>query len=463
MSEQNGTTTLTPEIQTMVADSVARAFFASAYGTSHNNERDYYLTLGYPENPNYLSYYNWATRDTLGRRLVRNLPKHTWQYPPTVRDTDDPSAPKTPFMQAWETLVTKHKLWQAFRRVDKQSCIGNYAILFLGLRGARRASMPVERRQRTLDDLLYVRPYSQRYLRVEEFENDTQSERFGLVKKYSLRSATTPTERLNEPLREVTPPGVMIDASRAIHVAEDLIEDDIFGVPKLLGTYPRLIDLMKIAGGSAEMFWRHAKREVTLSARDGFRFDSPEDKQKLETQVEEFTHKMRDFLFVHGIDINSLPPGIQSPLEHFQVQAALIAADWEIPQRLLFGSERGELASSQDIRNYVSVISGRQQDFAQPTILEATIMRLVEFGILPEPAMPLTYDWPDLFSLGEEEEAKIAADWATAIERYDRADTQSGGSIVSREEARSTVFAGLGLPAEEEPMPGEDNLGDEDV
>ena len=79
MSEANGTSELNPEIFQFISETVARAFLGSRFGTSHQGVRDYYQVLGYPQNPTYEMYYDWATRDSLGRRLVRNLPQHTWQ------------------------------------------------------------------------------------------------------------------------------------------------------------------------------------------------------------------------------------------------------------------------------------------------------------------------------------------------------------------------------------------------
>lgn len=464
MSETNGTTSVAPtNLMEVFTDALSRMMFTQHFGTSHHEMRDYYEVLGYPRESTYLTRYDYATKDSLGRRLVRNFPRHTWQYPPTIRDTEDVTL-TTPFMEAWETLVRRHKIWRRFERVDRQACIGNYAILFFGLRGRENAAEPVQQRARTLDDLLFVQSYSQRYVRVETFETDTTSARFGLPKTYQLERGPEPQTASDEALAGIPLVPTTIDASRVVHVAEDLIEDDVFAVPRLESMIPRLIDLMKIAGGSAEMFWRHASRELAFSVdSDKFRFEGDDAKAKFETQVEEFIHKMRRFLLVEGMNIKELAPGVVSPLDHFQTQAALLAADSEIPQRLLFGSERGELASTQDIRSYVAVVAGRQVHFAEPTIIDATIERLVQFGILPEPAMPLIYEWPNLFDLGEEEMAKIAADWATAIQRYDQADIQSGGSIIHREEARATIFAPLGIAPEEPADPEEPFLGDEDI
>ena len=463
MSETNGTTDrnlLTPEVMQFVSDTVARSMFGQPFGTSHGELRNYYETLGWPYESTYETRYAYATKDSLGRRLVRNFPRHTWQYPPVIRDTEE-QGETTPWMEAWESLVTKHQLWRRFERVDRQACIGNYAILFFGLRGREVPSERVTGRQRSAEDLLYVRPYSQRYVRIENYEGDATSERFGLPSTYRLQRGTRPRTNRDEPIDDVPLVATDIDASRVIHVAEDLIEDDVFGVPKLEGTIPRLIDLMKIAGGSAEIFWRHAGREIAITAQENFDFGEGEKAQFL-AQVEEFTHRMRNFLFLHGMEAKTLPPGVESPLEHFQVQASLISADWDIPQRLLFGSERGELASTQDIRGYVATIAGRQQHFAQPVVVEATIARLTQYGILPEPAMPLIYEWPDLFSLGDEELAKIAADWATALQRHSQAEMTAGGAVITREEARATIFAPLGIPAEEPLEPAEEDIGNED-
>ena len=64
----------------------------------------------------------------------------------------------------------------------------------------------------------------------------------------------------------------------------------------------------------------------------------------------------------------------------------LISAASGIPLRIMTGSERGELASTQDDGNWASRIEERQLHFAEPMILRPLIDRLIELRALPEPS-----------------------------------------------------------------------------
>ena len=71
--------------------------------------------------------------------------------------------------------------------------------------------------------------------------------------------------------KSVLPIGTgLVHASRVIHVAEDILDDEVYGIPRLEPLYNYLDDLLKVVGGSAEMFWLDAKRRLVFSLRDEY-------------------------------------------------------------------------------------------------------------------------------------------------------------------------------------------------
>ena len=73
----------------------------------------------------------------------------------------------------------------------------------------------------------------------------------------------------------------------------------------------------------------------------------------------------------------------------------LISATTRIPVRILTGSERGQLASSQDDENWADVISARQEQHVGPALLMPVINRLIWLGVLPEPTnTAVSIRWP---------------------------------------------------------------------
>ena len=121
-----------------------------------------------------------------------------------------------------------------------------------------------------------------------------------------------------------------------------------------------------------------------------------------------------------GVTVSDLGSEVVDPAGPFGVIIGLIAAATGIPQRILLGSERGELASSQDASNWAGAIASRQLNFAEPTILRPLIDRFIQWGALPPPsARALQVVWDALFELNDQERAMIGVAWADAIQKLD--------------------------------------------
>ena len=74
-----------------------------------------------------------------------------------------------------------------------------------------------------------------------------------------------------------------------------------------------------------------------------------------------FEHNLRRFIATQYVDkIESLQQQIADPTNFADVQFQIICALTGIPKRILFGSERGELASSQDKESFNEVISSNE-------------------------------------------------------------------------------------------------------
>ncbi len=118
------------------------------------------------------------------------------------------------------------------------------------------------------------------------------------------------------------------------------------------------------------------------------------------------------------------PPRKPGPLHRFfesaestfKIIIQLISATTGIPTRILLGSERGELASSQDERNWLSYIASRQTNFAGPVILRPFIDRLIEYGALPK--VEYEIHWPNLFKATNKEKAETHLQKAKATNEY---------------------------------------------
>jgi hypothetical protein len=203
-------------------------------------------------------------------------------------------------------------------------------------------------------------------------------------------------------------------------VAENLLENNIFGSPRLEAVLNRLYDLEKILGGSAEMFW--------LGGFPGYQFDidptldlsgDTDMLEKMRTSIESYMHSLQRWIRTQGVEVKQLQPTVSDPSMHIIAQIQMISSATGIPQRILMGSERGQLASTQDGDNWNERVEERRVSFGEEVILRPLIERLVTAGVLPEPEND-NFDifWPDLQDDDEERNSRISMNRMAALRTY---------------------------------------------
>jgi hypothetical protein len=381
------------------------------YGTSHNGARDYFDVLGYPKQLSIHDYLVKFERDPLGGRIVEFPPDETWRDTPTVKDGRDKDAlDDTTFTNAWSDFAERMRVYHYCQRADILCGIGRFSILLIGVADGGDLESEVKR-VTSLDQILYLRPYGEQSVEVAEYENDPASPRFGLPRIYTVTFADTNT------LGNLGTIQRRVHASRVIHVAEGLLENDVYGMPRLQRVYNLLDDILKLVGGAAEASWLLMRKGFVLNIdRDINAADINAD--NIKEQFDEYEHGLRRFMTTQGVNVSDLGSEVVDPSGPFSVIIGLISAATGIPQRILLGSERGELASSQDGANWAGAIASRQLNFAEPTILRPLIDRLIAWGAMPPPTQGrYTVVWDELFELNDQERAAIAVAWADAIQK----------------------------------------------
>jgi hypothetical protein len=311
----------------------SREWIAGQLGKSFSGQRDLYVALGYKRELTFEDYWARYSRQDIAKRIVEALPNATWRRPPAVVETKN-DQDETDFEKAWKTLVKDHAIWHHINRVDILSGIGQYGVLLMGFEGDLH--QPVSRAR----ELLYLRPFHQGNAKPKAWVKNRFSRRFGLPESYELQ------------LRNVEVEGVSsktVHHSRVLHVAEGLLQDDIYGTPRLQAVFNRLQDLELVSGGSAEMFWRGAFPGLGIKTEKDSGFEWTDDeKDSLEEELEAYIHGLQRYLRLEGLDIKELAQQVADPSKHVGVLLDLVAGATGIPKRILIGSERGELASSQD-------------------------------------------------------------------------------------------------------------------
>lgn len=405
----------------VLSDLLSRSALSSAMGVSFNGKRSYWDTFGYPSNLTFDDYYFWYRRGGLAKRIIDLLCKTTWRYAPEILDDENPKS-ENPFEAAWTTLEKRLQVTARLCRADILQSIGQYAVMLLGTSDGAPLDQPIADGQfRSPDDLLYLQPLSESHATITQIDTDPRNPRYGLPLMYSVQlgaslSATIP--RIAH--------AVPVHFTRILHFAEDTLEDDVLGIPRLEAIINLLTDLLKVTGGGAETYWLNAANKVKVETDPDFKFAAG-DMAVLKDKVAEFVHNLSPWLILEGMKAERMGVQIADPSGNYSVLLDQIAGTVGIPRRILTGSELGELASSQDQENFAQGIMSRQMTFAEPQIQRQTVDRLIALGILPPPTNgEYTVKWEHPNEPSDLERAGLALQRAQAAQTY----VQGSGEMV---------------------------------
>lgn len=401
MSEPKPTYITTADLAAFASVLLERSQLAASLGKQFDGDRDLYKVLGYPASISFDKYKGRYKRGHIAGRIVRRPAADTWRSQAVLLDGDAVSG--TPFLDDWAALEKRLHIWRRLSILDTQAGIGQYGALLFGFAGGGKLSDPIgPGSQQGVEGLLYLRVLDEGNAAISGYVADSSNPRFGLPEWYDVRLNDQGTHRVHW--------------SRILHVAEDSI-DDVFGVPRLQDVWNLLDDLDKIIGGGAEATWKLMRKGYGFDVKPEYELPAAAE-EAMKDQIEEMEHGLRRYVLTRGVTAYDLGSEVVDPTGLFNAIIALVAGTKGIPQRQLLGSERGELASSQDESNWAGVVEARREQHAEPNILRPFIDRLLWAGVLSQPTSPdgYTVQWQTLFTLTEGEEAVIANDYANALQ-----------------------------------------------
>ena len=386
---------------------VGRMALANRMGAQYGGDRNVYQALGYPQDEgiHFADYAAKYARQDIAKAIINRPVQATWKGPIRLRELGKED---TEIEKQFKALDKKLKLRNSLVRLDKLASIGRYGAFLLGFDDVSSKPgfmAPVSTQGNR--ELLYVRPLGEAHAMIDKLVTNTKDPRYGLPEQYTIEytevdSATTVSLKAHH--------------SRVIHVTTELLESEIYGVPVLESVYNRLVDLEKLVGGSAEMFWRGARPGYQGKIKEDYTLP-PDVEKTLQAQFDEFEHNLRRFLSVEGVDIETLDSQISDPASHVDVQIQMISAVTGIPKRILVGSERGELSSAQDIVGWFNHVQTRREEHAEVNILRPFVDRCMEFGVLPKSENYIV-EWSDLFAASEKDKAGVGLIRAQAVREY---------------------------------------------
>lgn len=417
---------------------------------SFNENRDIDKECHYPKTSQLtvLEYKDYYERFGIAERVVNLWPSECWNVPPTVYETDDTET-NTEFEAGWRELSEKLNgqssrkfeegnsyVWKCLQDLDEVSGIGHYGVLFLGLSdvgtNAEGKAISLAQEATPESELLYLRCFDESQAKIASWEQDETNPRFGLPTAYNITFQAVEEGSTGTTIGSTK----LVHWTRVIHVADNLKGNQTFGKPRMRPVFNRLIDMRKLYGPSAEMFWQGAFQGPVFSTHPSLGTKVDID-PGLAEQVDNWRDGLRRQLALKGMQASTLDPNIVNPNEHIKVQIEFLCIVLRCPVRIFMGSERGELASSQDERAWNKRVSGRQENYVTPNVICTFIDRLIQLGILPEPVEGYVVKWPDLDATTEEEQTTTGHQLVEALAKYVQGDV---GALIDPKELLVRVF-----------------------
>lgn len=383
-----------------LGDLVRRSGLAAKLGETFGKDRDLYHSFGYRRNPTFDDYLSYYMRGGIAANVVDVLPKATWRHAPHIRSESQE------FVDAVYELDDRLGLFSYMRRLDEISGIGQFGIMLLGTRDSNILGAPEG--LTGPDDLIYLSVYHQGSADINTWVMDPTNRRYGLPETYEVDLNGTTLSKMDGRDSETH----ILPWERIIHVAENCIEDDVYGQPRLARCINHLDDLIKVLGASAELYWQNVGGVWHADIDPDVQISSA-DMESFEDDILAARQGLNRILQTRGVDLKSIagpptdPRGIYEPLRQ------IISAAAGVPERVLFGSERGQLAGGQDQKEWQARIAARQEQHAEPNILRATLDRLAAIGVLPDELY--TVEWQPLDAPSTEDRAEVASKFASAI------------------------------------------------
>lgn len=396
-----------------------RAQLAGRLGMdTYGGDRDIYNALGYPRKVAFKDFLTRYVRQDIAKAIIDRPVKASWKG--DIQVIDNVETKKTKFEKAWERIYKDLNMKSVFMRTDRLTGLGRYSVMLLGLNDVRNEAgfaKPVSKNKRLR--LLYVKPFSEQSATIQSYETNQTNKRYGLPKYYEVKITESDINTSGSTATSgAVTKTIKVHHSRIIHITEDVLESEVFGTPRLEAIYNRLIDLEKVIGGDAEMFWRGARPGYVGKVDPDYEMGE-EERKDLRKQIEEFEHNLKRVLVNEGVDYKALEQQVSEPTSHVDVIVQMISAVTGIPKRILVGSERGELSSAQDKQEWISYVTGRREEQNEPAILRPFIDTLINLGVVPAPKEDeYTVIWDKLFSLSDKEKIEVGKQRAIALREY---------------------------------------------
>lgn len=407
------------------------------FGISPDGKRDYNVLFGYGQDLEFEDYYGMWRRSGIANVVVSKVAKSCW------RDMPKLMVGESQVLEKELTLLVNAGLLQALEKADVLNRIGRFSVLFIGIPDGLKAEEPLGT-ARDLEAVVF-NAYTEQGTTFTEHDKEAGSDRFGLPVKYQVM-----VRDFGDKNKTVDLAARIVHWERIVHLAEGYLDSPIEGISALEPVWNALIDTVKTRGGSAEAYFRNARRLLNMMAKQGAKISKdPAELTALRTEVESFVNSMQDMIRTEGFDVEAISTPTSSPRDSFDVAVEEVSAQTEIPIRVLTGKGGGQLTGSEDRASWNGIVSDRQDSFCTQTLLRALEV-FQQAGMLKMPD-GMTVEWPRQKALNQTEESEVTAKRATAYERVmTGASTMAGDQVDLRSALDAVGLEDVELETDEE-------------
>jgi len=386
--------------------------------TMFGGKRNFNSALGYLDSIGFEAYRQRYRRGGIARRIVNAFPNATWAHGAEIIEDATPKV-WTPFEEDIAALMNRTNMWDVFRRADILAGVGRYSVVLIGAPGQ---SLAEELPNGKPGDITYFSCYGEATARISAYETNENDERFSFPTEYELINLTTSSSKSSS--RKV-------HWTRIIHIVDGVLDNMLEGDPRLEACWDDLDDLKKVTGGGSEAFWKTVFQGMQIDIDKDMELDEPSVKE-LDEQIDQFEHNMRRTMKTRGVKVTTLGADTSDFSPQADTLLDLISGTSEIPKRILLGSERGELASTQDRENWHDRVSNRRTQYAGPMIVHPLVNLLIAKGYLRAPKKDYWVAWPQM--------GLTLTETSAISERLSKVNAQMGETVITGADIRDKVL-----------------------
>lgn len=235
--------------------------------------------------------------------------------------------------------------------------------------------------------LTHIRVAGEPLVQAVQFESNPTSPRCGQPTMYSITFNDMRDQHGGTGMVSST---YQVHWTRVIHYCDQdhqTSASEIFAPPRMRASLNNLLGLRKIYHGDPEGYWKACVTLLSYETHPQLGGDVDVDIPSIRDMDEQMMNGLQRSVILSGMSLKPVAPSVADPTPHIAVGIEAICIKIPCPVRVFKGSERGELASSQDDSQWNDTVGGRMRNTATPGIIVPFINRLIAVGTLSRPSV----------------------------------------------------------------------------